>query len=296
MRACLLVLCVGLLSSCQKRVSNTEALIAPLRESANETNDIVKMRLADSVRTLIDGGITRYVHRRELTQNGLGATANFSKSMASNVYVTKDTSLDDSFFNFLRKTDPLEDKWIDFAKSKSELVSWQYAYHLSSNTIRIYPWIDLSSLVGPKMTWTMVSFFSSMDTVKNYQKHVFCTRPYDDIGGTGINVSCCKVFNPTGAYSDVALTCMDVSFKAQFEKTRKAFVAAGNSDYTFLLIQSSAPEIAYKKFAKYDFVGNSVEYLDDINAKELDLHQVGVFDALNFKLFLGKEMGVKSGG
>lgn len=226
---------------------------------------------------------------KEFTRDSIGVVSNNRHTLKSNAYVTKGVSLTPALERYIALTDHLEDYWETSKARNGDRISWQYTYHVSSNTIRIYPWQDLSKMFGPSIQWSMVTFFKDMERVREFADKPFCTRPYDDAGGTGLNVSCCSIFNPNGKYESVVLTCTDVSLRKILLSLRKRMATNGQR-LKSLLLTSGAPTIAYKKEALFDFKSGQIFYDDNLSARVSapDLVSLGSFELFNFDVKVEK--------
>lgn len=277
--------------SCTKVSEKYDVLAKNLKSDILSSEAIVDNILNETSSSLVshlnDKGI--YNFNKDLTLNDMGVVSNFSKNMKSNVYITKGTNINSYLKTYVARTDNLENIWEALKKNNSTLVTWLYTYHVNSNTMRIYPWVDMSKIVGSSIKWSLVTFFENYERVKEYQKKSFCTRPYDDLGGTGMNISCCRIVDELKKIEDVILTCADISLKPTFDKFRKSRSDLGVLSNRSILIESFAPEIAYKKQAKFDLATGISTYSNNFSENMIKYKKIGVFEILKINLYLEVE-------
>lgn len=228
-----------------------------------------------------------YNLEKELTFNKSGVLSNFNKTMKSNIYITKEVKLDSNILWFGAVTDYLEIAWKD-EKEKNNNLAWLYSFHVGSNTMRIFPWVDMSQVVGSSIKWSLVTFFESKDNLVQYKNKDICTRPYEDLGGTGANISCCSVITDENFNKNkTILSCVDLSLKDLIEEYSNNLLKNKNSLIKTIVIESFAPSIAYKKFMIVNFSTGKREYTDSYNTtNKLDL--IAQSSYLNMKVYLEK--------
>lgn len=226
----------------------------------------------------------KYDYGNTYSMDEIGVISNHKQSIPSNIYITKGVTVDRKLKNYLKITDFLEDYWVSNKKKYNEAITWQYTYHIASNTIRIYPWINFSELFGPSTQWILVGFFSDKNNYKRYKNQNVCTRPYYDAGDTGLNVSCCRVFDS----ENPLLTCADVSFKSLFKKLRKGMLHEGRKDIKGVYMSSYALDFAYKKDVVFNFSDGKVMTSNDSKdlIKQYELKEIADYKSLKLKVYL----------
>lgn len=223
---------------------------------------------------------------KTLSVNKSGVLSNFDKSMKSNIYITKEVKLNSDIRWFGAVTDYLEKSWIDEKMKNNNFLAWLYAYHVGSNTMRIYPWVDMSQVVGSSIKWSLVTFFENKENLEQYKDQEICTRPYEDLGGTGANISCCSIITDENLdVSKTILSCVDLSLKDILDKYHDILIKTKQVDNKSIIIESSAPSIAYKKFMVANLSNNKREYVDNLEKLE-SLELIAESKYLNLKVYI----------
>lgn len=279
---------VLLLTSCTKTPSPAQEnkIINTFIKELETSEALIKKVLTDT-HSLLSKKISApalHVFENSYTKDMIGVISNNKHTLRSNSYIAKGVHITPQIKQYLARTDYLEDYWQSTKSNETQRVSWQYTYHLASNTMRIYPWVDLSKMIGPSIQWSMVTFFKDMQRVHEYEGKNFCTRPYDDVGGTGLNISCCRVFNPENRFESIILTCADVSLRDALQNLRKLLAEEGQSQIRSILLSSNAPSIAYKSEALYDFRTGQTVYADHLREKLSKPKSISKLSLLNFEV------------
>ena len=279
-----ILIAVHILSCTAKKSSDSELKFS---NNISATENKIEVILNDTINIVKASKIKKpiYAFDTELQLNELGVRSNFKKTMKSNIYITKNTPITQSIKNFSKLTDYLENYWETVKKTSGADLTWLYAYHVKSNAMRIYPWVDMVPVVGPSIKWSLVSYFQEDKNVREYMSKSICTRPYDDIGGTGTNISCCRLYKDSDQEDSLILSCLDVSIKSIFETFRKEIITTNSKAKSILLI-SRAPEIAYKRSLIYDLAtGNKTYTNSEIETKD-KYKLVGSYKLLNFDIYI----------
>lgn len=195
---------------------------------------------------------------KDYTVDANGVFSNHAKTMKSNAYVNAGVNVDESLKRYFAETDYLETFWENKKAAFEDKLKWQYTYHLKSNTIRMYPWLNFSELFGASTQWSLVSYFKTNATIIPFEKKSFCTRLYDDVAGIGLSISCCKFYRPTDEFADAVLSCADFGLREPLQKLRTG-LSIEKKCFSKLILESNAPAFAYDPEVVFDFQSGQIQ-------------------------------------
>jgi len=225
-----------------------------------------------------------------------GVYSNHSHTLPSNSYVCKNIVVDQPVRDYLARTDSLEPVWIEQKTKVGDQIPWLYTYHLHSNTIRMYPWTNFSQIFGPSSEWSLVRYFRMPGRLQPLIGKQFCTRVYDDAGGTGLGLSCCMPVLYKDDFSSAILTCADFSLRTLINDLRAAAVLE-SSCFEQLLITSQAPDTGYVRDVVIDIPTGVVKKGNDIfdRLDKADLIFLGQYGLFNFQVYAVSHCSNKTG-
>lgn len=140
---------------------------------------------AEAVFKLKKGYDTAKIDKNIYYKDKIGILSDHGHKMESNIYVGRDTPLDNYAIWYIRASEDMIPVWRENAK-KYPYLGWQYLTDTKYTSNRFFPWSETTMSMGADVKWQEFGFYKCVTPENDPQRELRWGRIGSDILGLGL--------------------------------------------------------------------------------------------------------------